>query len=147
MQEPIPDSNGLNAVSFIGAAFGYLVYKHLLHSNIDYDYLIANNPYDDEFIDSLVEIMLDAILTEEPKQVNIGKETKPREVVKSVYMKLTSDHMDLVITKFKEQSHKIINKTAYLKTMLYNSYLEIDAYYTNQVKVDYAKRANEVDSS
>ena len=32
-----------------------------------------------EFIDSLVEIMLDAILTEEPKQVNIGKESKSRD--------------------------------------------------------------------
>ena len=82
-------------------------------------------------------------MTEEPKQVNIGKETKSREVVKSVYMKLNSDHIDLVITKYKEQSHKIINKTAYLRTMLYNSYLEHDAHYVNQVEVDFARRANE----
>ena len=93
----------------------------------------------------MVEIMLDVILTEEPNQVNIGKESKSREVVKSVYMKLGSDHIDLVITKFKEQCHKIINKTAYLRTMLYNSYLEHDAHYTNQVNADLTRRASKDD--
>ena len=118
----------------------YEVYRNILQSNMDYDYLIANNPYDTDFISSLVEIMLDTILTEEPKQVSIGKETKQREVVRSVFMKLSCEHIELVMTKFKEQSHKINNKTAYLRTMLYNSYLELDAHYTNQVKVDYVRK-------
>ena len=121
----------------------YQAYKRLIHDNIDYDYLAANNPYDTDFLTAIVEIMLDTILTEEPKQVNIGKETKLREVVKSVFMKLNSDHLELVIAKFKEQSHKINNKTAYLRTMLYNSYLELEAHYTNQVKVDFARKASE----
>ena len=121
----------------------HAVYKQLLHDRIDYWHLVLNNPYDTEFINALVEIMLDTILTEEPKRVNIGKETKSREVVKSVFMKLTSDHIELVMSKFKEQCHTINNKTAYLRTMLYNSYLEIDPHYTNQVRVDYAGKAGE----
>ena len=78
-------------------------YKRLLHDNLDYAHLVQYNPYDCEFMDYIVVLMLDAILTEEPKQVNIGKETKSREVVKSVYTKLnSSDHIELVMYKFKE---------------------------------------------
>jgi hypothetical protein len=87
-------------------------------------------------IDALVQIMLDVICTLDPPTVKIGKETKTREIVKSVYLKLNSEHIDHVISQYKAQHHKITRKTEYLQKMLYTVGQEIDAHYTNQVRAD-----------
>jgi len=80
--------------------------------------------------------MLDVILTESPSTIKIGKEIKAREIVKSVYLKLNGEHIQHVISQYKAQHHQITHKTAYLRTMLYNVYHEMDAHYTNQVRAD-----------
>ena len=80
--------------------------------------------------------MLDVICTDEPKTVRIGKENRPREIVKSVYLKLNNEHISHVIEQYKAQYHEIVHKTAYLRTMLYNAYIEFDAHYTNLVRAD-----------
>lgn len=113
----------------------YTIYRDLIQRNIEYAALTLQN-YDRELIDGLVQVMLDVILTESPNTVKIGKETKSREIVKSVYLKLTYSHIEHVIEQYKAQHHKITHKTAYLRTMLYTVYQEIDAHYTNQVRAD-----------
>ena len=114
----------------------YNTYEQMIKDNIEYEHYAKHNRADLEMIDGLVQIMLDVILTEDPPTVKIGKETKSREIVKSVYLKLNSQHMDHIIEQYKAQHHKITHKTAYLRTMLYTVGQEIDAHYTNQVKAD-----------
>jgi hypothetical protein len=80
--------------------------------------------------------MLDVILTESPAIIKIGKETKSRDIVKSVYLKLTGDHIQHVIDQYKAQRHQITHKTAYLRTMLYTTYHELEPWVTNQVRAD-----------
>jgi hypothetical protein len=68
--------------------------------------------------------------------VRIGKEDKARELVKSVYLRLNHEHFELIIKRYTSQYHQIKHKTAYLKTMLYNVYSELEPFYINQVRAD-----------
>lgn len=111
-------------------------YEQIIKANIEYDHYATYNRTDIEMIDGLVGIMLDVICTQAPDTVKIGKETKSRDIVKSVYLKLNSSHIDHIISQFKDQHHKITHKTAYLRTMLYTVGQEFDAHYTNQVRAD-----------
>jgi hypothetical protein len=111
-------------------------YEQLIKENIEYQHYAMYDKSDLEMIDGLVQIMLDVILTQDPSTVKIGKETKSRDIVKSVYLKLNSQHIDHIIEQYKAQRHKITHKTAYLRTMLYTVGQEIDAHYTNQVRAD-----------
>ena len=110
----------------------YNTYEQLIKEHIEYESFSADNT----LVDSLMEIMLDVILTESPDTVKIGKEMKSRNIVKSVYLKLNHEHIEHVIDQFKAQRHKITYKTAYLRTMLYTSYHEVEPHYTNQVRAD-----------
>ena len=80
--------------------------------------------------------MLDVILTETPDTVKIGQEIKKRDVVKSVYLKLNSEHIGHVMDQYKAQHQQIKRKTAYLRTMLYTAYQEIEPHVINQVRFD-----------
>ena len=111
-------------------------YEELIKENIDYKYYREHNRENIEMVDGLIQIMLDVILTETPPFIRIGKETKSREIVKSVYLKLNSSHIEHIISQYKSQNHKITNKTAYLQKMLYTTYIEIDAHYINAVRSD-----------
>ena len=113
----------------------YNMYKDIIQANIDYISLTSMGG-DREFVDSLVQIMLDVILIESPDTIRIGKEIKSRDIVKSVYLKLKWEHIQHVIAQYKEQRHQITHKTAYLRTMLYNAYHEIEPHFTNQVRAD-----------
>jgi uncharacterized protein with HEPN domain len=112
----------------------YETYKELIHEQIEYDILFQGQA-DEEFADSIVEVMLDVILTQNP-DVKIGKEQKSRSIVKSVYMKLTGEHIQHVISQYKAQYHQITHKMAYLRTMLYTVYQEIELWVVNQVRAD-----------
>jgi hypothetical protein len=114
----------------------YSTYENIIKENIEYQYYAKHNRNDLEMIDGLVQIILDVILTTDPPTVKIGKETKSRQIVKSVYLKLNSQHIEHIIDQYKAQHHKITHKTAYLRTMLYTVGQEIEAHYTNQVRAD-----------
>ena len=112
----------------------YSIYQQIILQNIGgYEYF---NRSDHEMVESLIQTMLDVILTENPDTVKIGKETKSRNIVKSVYLKLKNDHIQHVIDQYKAQHHQITYKTAYLRTMLYSVFQEIEPHYTNQVRAD-----------
>jgi len=114
----------------------YDTYKNIIKENIDYQHHTIYNHDDIKMIDGLIEIMLDVILTENPSTTKIGKETKSRDIVRAVYLRLKNEHIQHVIDRYKEQHHQITHKNAYLRTMLYTVYQEHDAYYINQVRAD-----------
>jgi hypothetical protein len=114
----------------------YNTLESIIQGQIDYQNLLTSVKRGDKsLIDNLVGVMVDVLLTENPT-VKIGKEIKPHGAVKSVYMKLNSDHIEHVVNQYKDQRHKITYKTAYLRTSLYNAFLELDAHYTNAVRAD-----------
>ena len=113
----------------------YNMYLNIIQENIEYENFTYQD-HDKALVDNIVQVMLDVILTESPMTVRIGQEIKSREIVKSIYLKLGYDHIQHVVEQYKAQHHQITFKTAYLRTMLYTIYQEMDAFYTNQVRAD-----------
>lgn len=130
------DNNGKGDIKAVASVDDYAKYKALIHSNIDYLYIVDQEASDAELIDALVEIMLDVILTEIPNTVKVGKEIKSRELVKSAYLKLNSEHILHVVGQYTAQRHKITRNAQYLRTMLYNVTHEMDAHFANLVQAD-----------
>jgi hypothetical protein len=86
-------------------------------------------------VDELVNCMLDVILTEGDK-VKINGELKSRPMVISQYLKINSRDIEHVLTKYREQRHKITHVHNYLKTMLYAVKQEANAGAENAVRAD-----------
>ena len=108
----------------------YNTYEKLIKTNIDYDSF--SDPDERKLADSLIEIILDVITTESPRTVKIGKETKSRDIVKAVYLKLTHEHIKHVIRQYRAQPRKITYKGAYMRTMLFTTYAEYEAAVVNK---------------
>lgn len=113
----------------------YTIYSQIIQDNIGYSDYLTYRPNDIEEVDELVSCMLDVICTE-GDTVKINGEQKSREMVKSQYLKITSQDIDHILDKFKEQRHKITHVHAYLKTMLFTCRQENGHYYTNAVRAD-----------
>lgn len=112
-------------------------YRMLLEENLSYDILLEDHPYDQETIREIMELMLDTICSKR-QYIRIAGDDKPREVVKSQFLKLNSEHIDYVLSSFKENASKVRNIKQYLLASLYNAPLTISNYYDALVRHDMA---------
>ena len=101
----------------------------------DYDIMVNDNPFSKNDIDSVMDI-LHTYLNTTKKTIRIGGDDKPAMVVISKLMKLTYSEIMYAIDKFKEQTDRIKNPTAYMLTLLYNSKEQMNLDITNQVQHD-----------
>lgn len=101
----------------------------------EYDIMVNDNPFAKNDIDSVMDI-LHTYLNTTKKTIRIGGDDKPAMVVISKLMKLTYSEIMYAIDKFKEQTDRIKNPTAYMLTLLYNSKEQMNLDITNQVKYD-----------
>lgn len=67
-------------------------YRAILEENLEYDILLENNPYDQDTIAEIMELLLDTICSKR-QYIRIAGDDKPREVVKSQFLKLNCTHM------------------------------------------------------
>lgn len=118
-----------------GVQDNYDVYREILKENIGYSCYVKHQKNDLEFVDELLDCMLDVICTE-GAMVRIGGEDKNRNMVKSQYLKIGPKEIDHVMDRFRAQRHTITHLHSYLKTMLYTVKQEIGHYYTNAVRAD-----------
>lgn len=70
------------------------------------------------------------------KPIRISGEWLDGFIVQEVFREVTMEHAEAVIEEFKRVTENIVNKKAYLRTMLYNSVFSLDAHYTNRVNHD-----------
>ena len=70
------------------------------------------------------------------KSIRIGGEDYPYNLVKSKFLKLTSSHLEYVISCMNNNTTKISNIRAYLITALYNAPNTINSYYQAEVNHD-----------
>lgn len=101
----------------------------------EYDIMVNDNPFAKNDIDSVMDI-LHTNLNTTKKTIRIGGEDKPAMVVISKLMKLTYSEIMYAIDKFKEQTDRIKNPTAYMLTLLYNSKEQMNLDISNQVQHD-----------
>ena len=113
----------------------YEDYRELICRNIDYDILVAQNPFDVDSIDEIVELMLEVICARR-KFTRVAGTDFPHEVVRSRFLKLSSEHIQFVLSCMKENTTRVRNIKQYLLTVLYNAPTTISNYYTAQVNHD-----------
>ncbi len=116
----------------------YKEYEALIRNNIEYDLLVADNPYERDTILEIVSIMTD-VMTTKQGTIRISGDQKPVEVVKSRFMKLRSDHISYVLKSLKENPVKVRNIKAYLLTALFDAPTTISNYYSALVNHDMAQ--------
>ncbi|MDE7400189.1 MAG: hypothetical protein K2N06_11770 [Oscillospiraceae bacterium] len=110
-------------------------YFSILKENISYEDLCANNSGEKAQIDELLSIMLDVICSTKPT-IRANGEEYPKELVKSVFLKLDEGHIDYVLTALKKNKTNVRNIRAYLITTLYNAPETIGSYYQAWVNHD-----------
>lgn len=103
----------------------------------DYDIMIQNNPYRQQDIDSVMNILYTTMNTTKAT-IRIAGEDKPSMVVVGKLMKLSYSEIMYAIEKYQEQTERIKNPTSYMLTLLYNSKEQMNLDITNQVSHDMA---------
>jgi len=109
------------------------IYRSILHENIEYDILCEYE--DKELIDEIIEIMLECICSSK-ETICIGKEDVPKEVVKSRFLKINSEHIEYILFCMKRNTTKVRNIKAYLKAVIFNAPVTISNYYSAEVNHD-----------
>jgi len=103
-------------------------YEETVKQNIEYDALIdTENP---ELVNNFVDIIVDVLATKS-NTVRINGEDKPRELVKSAFMKLGYADMEVALTKYTGVKKRVKRTKEYIVTLLYNQKLEGEAYLAN----------------
>ena len=113
-----------------------LAYIELIKKNIAYDYHMKYNQYQDrELYEELYEVICEIVCVKR-KTVKVNGEEYPYELVKSKFLKLTSTHLEYVITCMQETTTKITNIRSYMVTALYNAPSTMEHYYQQKVMHD-----------
>ena len=113
-------------------------YEEYLNEQLEVVVLKQDYPYDIKLIDNLVDIILD-VLCSKSKSLWISKEEKPISVVKSRFMKLTSEHIRYILDCMDENTEKISSPKQYLLAALYNAPVTMESYYRAAVRHDMAE--------
>lgn len=108
-------------------------YREFIMTNIEYDILCEQ--YGTERMDEVVELMLEAVISQRP-YIRIAGDEFPREVVKSRLLKVNSMHIEYVFDCIDRNTTKVGNIKAYLLTALFNSPATMDSYYRAEVNHD-----------
>ena len=108
-------------------------YRELIKDNIEYDILVER--YGAEKLDALVELMLEAVISDNPYCL-IAKERFPREIVRSRMLKINSEHIEYVLEQFDETTSKVGNAKAYALAALFNAPVIMEHHYQFEVNHD-----------
>ena len=110
-------------------------YRELILENIEYDYLCREFSLYREDLDELVELIVETVCAKR-QTTRIAGSDFPHEVVRSRFLKLTSEHIRFVMDCMKKNTTDVRNMKQYLLTVLFNSPTTINNYYTAQVNHD-----------
>ena len=109
-------------------------YEDYFRRSLEYDKLLHDNPYEMETLEGILDLLVDTCCSQR-KYIRIAGDDKPKEVVKSRFMKLDSMHIQYVLSCLKEGTADVRNIKQYLLAALYNAPMTISPYY--QAKVNY----------
>lgn len=112
-------------------------YREIIRENIDYPELLRQYPYEDDILDSCVELMVEVCCTRR-EFTRINRSDLPTEVVKSHFLKLTSDHISFALDRMNQNPAKVENVKAYMLTTLYNAPILMPQYYRSLASHDIA---------
>ena len=110
-------------------------YKELLMENIEYPYLLERYPYDHELVEGILDIMLEAVVSQKEYTV-IASDSYPTELVRSKFLKLNYSHIEYVMGCMQSNTTKVRNIKKYLLAVLFNAPSTISGYYRAEVNHD-----------
>ena len=129
-EEYLPGHDGIDRID------GVNTYMELIRDNLEYDYHMKNDSYNDrEMFEEIYATVCDIVCVKR-NTIRINGEDYPYELVKSRFLKLNSSHIAYVMGRMKETTTKITNVRAYLITALYNAPLTMNHYYQQEVQHD-----------
>ena len=115
-------------------------YRQYLYEQLEMEFLRERYPYEHELLDSIMDIMLDAICSNR-KTIRIAGDDKPVNVVKSQFLKMNSGHIEYVMDCLKQNTTKVRNIKQYLLGTLYNAPLTMSSFYQAEVNHDFPQYA------
>jgi hypothetical protein len=101
----------------------------------EYDVLVQRQEYGTEDLDSVLDIIYDALNTTKDT-IRINGEEKPAAVVRSKLLKLDATDIEYAIQKFRSVTDRIKNPKAYMLTILYGAKEQRNLDVTNDVSHD-----------
>lgn len=117
--------------------YNYTEVEEIIKTQINYDYLKKDKIIDQDILDEIIFIVTTTICTEyKDGYINMGEERVPAEAVKSVFFKLSSEHIEYFIDCFNRQTDSITKLSPYIRKSLYYNYGTVSHYYTNRVHHD-----------
>ena len=87
----------------------------------------------DPFYTELCLVIADVLVLNPDTVITINGSKMSVFLVQEIYMKLHNDHLRLVFKNFKNISHRVYNKKAYLRTALYNVFFELESHIINDM--------------
>ena len=111
-------------------------FEQIIKENIDYENIIPD--YGKEWLDEIVEIMVDVVCSREPF-IRINKEPFPKEIVKARFLKINSSHIEYINLALKSNASNVRNIRAFLITTIYRSFETIDNWFSSKVNYDMAQ--------
>lgn len=122
------------------------VYLDAVREQIEYEILCRDQPYDQELIDGIVDIMLEVKLNQSSSML-VASAAYPTQMVRERFAKLTFGHVQYVLDCFNGNTTRIGNIKKYLMTALFNAPSTISGYYTAAVHHDMPYLAGRSQSS
>lgn len=111
-------------------------YSQIIRDNTE---CIQQNPEKKETILELIDIIVDTVCSTKPT-IRVNGEDIPHDIVKSVFLKLNSSHIEYVLDAMDNNVSDVRNIRSYLTTALYNSRLTLNSYWKSRVNHDMNKR-------
>lgn len=110
-------------------------YRTIIKENIDYEILSVSEHIDIGMLDDIVELMTDTVCTTN-KYIVIASKRQSAQIVKSQFLKLTSEHIEYVIDRMLNASGEIRNVKQYILACLFNAPATMNSYYSTKVNHD-----------
>lgn len=110
-------------------------YENYFRDALEFDFLLQQYPYDRETLHEILELLVDTVCTKR-EYIRIASDDRPRDVVKSRFMKLDSSHIQYVLDCLRENTTDVRNIKQYLLASLYNAPGTISSYYSAKVNHD-----------
>ena len=110
-------------------------YESYFRDALEFEYLLQQYPYDRETLQEILDLLVDTICTKR-EYIRIASDDRPRDVVKSRFMKLDPNHIRYVLSCLKEGAADVRNIKQYLLAALYNAPMTISPYYQTKVNYD-----------
>ena len=111
------------------------IYTDIVKVNIEYEYLLNDNPYKKEIIEEILNLIVETIVVSR-KTIRIAGIEHPYELVKAKFLKLNMGHIQYVLSCMDKNVTKVRNIKNYLLTTLYNAPNTISSYYQSEVNHD-----------